>query len=364
MKRKPYGWFLTLAASVALSAVPVLAQQKGDEPGRVNAAKQVQPVNNQGESRTFDDQLRAEGVEPGRGAAVQGTRTQTQGTVRREGAAPATAPGAAPAQVQPAARGARNDNVQQQLDSDIASCLILANQNEVAIAKFAASKTQNDDVKKFAEMLEKDHSAMIAKLQKFTSHTHADRDTTRENLRSEIRSDNRETRETIREERAENREKKAEATTPAEVRKDNRETREAIREDRAENRVDRAQDRAAATQIQVQGGGTRVEVGAAGNNNASGNELLAIHRQMKQEMADQCLADTKKELSSKESNRFDECFVGMQIAGHMHMATELKVVRKHVSSEFEQVLAGGLQTTEEHLKHAKSLIEDLTKGSK
>jgi len=334
MKRNVFGWFLSLAAGIGLLTVtPVFSQQKGDEPGRVNASKQVQPVNNQGEPRDINDQLRAEGVQPG--AAGGTTRVQ---------AAPGTAraPGAAPA----GARAARSESTQQQLDSDIASCLILANQNEVALAKLAASKSQNDDVKKFADKLERDHSAMLAKLQKFTSHNFTDRDTSRdtsstgaaprENVRSEVRAENRETRETIREERAENRENKAET--------------------RREAQPARAGGAPGTTRTE---GNTVVHEAAAG---AHDHELIAAHRQIKHELADQCLADAKKELSSKNSNEFDECFVGMQIAGHMHMITELKVTEKHVSANLREVLTSGQQTSEEHLKEAKDLIKKLTRN--
>jgi len=325
MKRNAFSWFLSLAAGLGLVTVtPVFSQQKGDEPGRVNASKQVEPVNNQGEPRDINDQLRAEGVEPGRAGGT--TRVQ---------AAPGTAraPGAAPAAGRVAAR---SESTQQQLDSDIASCLILANQNEVALAKLAASKSQNDEVKKFADKLEKDHSAMIAKLQKFTNHNFNDRDTSRETSSTGAAP-----RENVR----------------PEIRAENRETREAIREERVENRANKAE-----TRREAQPGTTRTEGNTVVHETAAGghdHELIAAHRQIKHELADQCLADAKKELGSKSSNEFDECFVGMQIAGHMHMITELKVTEKHVSANLRDVLTSGQQTSEEHLKEAKDLIKKL-----
>jgi len=341
MKRNAFGWFLSLAAGLGLLTVtPLFSQQKGDEPARVNANKQVEPVNNQGQPRNFNDQLRAEGVQPA-GQAGQPSRGGV--VINRR------APGSG-------GRTSYNETMQQQLDSDIAECLILENQNEVALAKLAASKTQNDDVKKFADMLEKDHSAMISKLQKFASHQYSDRDTSRDanwttgaaaggatgnnTTREKIREDNRETRENIREDRRENREKKA--------------------EDRAETRPNNANQNVAANQNQP-AGGVRVQENNAGGQNNHANELISIHHQIKHEEADQCLADSRKELNSKKSNEFDECFVGMQIAGHMKMDSQLKVLRRHVSSNLEQVISSGEQTTEEHLKKAKDLIHKLTK---
>jgi len=351
MKRNAFGWFLSLAAGLGLLTVtPLFSQQKGDEPARVNANKQVEPVNNQGQPRNVNDQLRAEGVQPARQAGQPG-----RGGVVINRRAPGSG-----------GRTSYNETMQQQLDSDIAECLILENQNEVALAKLAASKTQNDDVKKFADMLEKDHSQMISKLQKFAGHQYSDRDTSRDanwttgaaaggatgnnTTREKIREDNRETRENIREDRRENREKKA--------------------EDRAETRPNNANQNVAANQnannqnTNQPAAGVRVQENNAAAHNNHASELISIHHQMKHEEADQCLADARKELSSKKSDEFDECFVGMQIAGHMKMDSQLKVLRRHASSNLEQILSSGQQTTEEHLKEAKSLIEKLTKSDR
>jgi len=363
MKRNALGWFLSLAAGLGLVTVtPLFSQQKGDEPGRVNANKQVEPVNNQGQPRNFNDQLRAEGVQaagqggqagqPGRGGVVINRR----------------APGSG-------GRTSYNETMQQQLDSDIAECLILENQNEVALAKLAASKTQNDDVKKFADMLEKDHSQMISKLQKFAGHQYSDRDTSRDanwttsagnagnaggNVRQEIRQDNRETRENIREDRRENREKKTEDRAEA---RNNNANQNAAGNQNANNQ--NANNQNANNQNTNQpAAGVRVQENNAGGQNNHASELISIHHQMKHEEADQCLADARKELSSKQSNEFDECFVGMQIAGHMKMDSQLKVVRRHASSNLEQIISSGQQTTEEHLKEAKSLIQKLTKSDR
>jgi predicted outer membrane protein len=53
------------------------------------------------------------------------------------------------------------------LDANVAACALLANQEEVALAEFALQHTQNADVKKFAEMLVRDHRAAISKLERF-----------------------------------------------------------------------------------------------------------------------------------------------------------------------------------------------------
>jgi predicted outer membrane protein len=52
-------------------------------------------------------------------------------------------------------------------DQQIAECLAIGNSEEAALGTLAASKSQNPQVKQFAEMLAKDHNQFIAQLQPF-----------------------------------------------------------------------------------------------------------------------------------------------------------------------------------------------------
>jgi len=52
----------------------------------------------------------------------------------------------------------------------LADCLILSNQEEIALLKLAQSKSKNNDVQRFAEMAIKDHEKAISELQKFAEH--------------------------------------------------------------------------------------------------------------------------------------------------------------------------------------------------
>lgn len=56
-------------------------------------------------------------------------------------------------------------------DRDVAEWLGICNQEEVAMAKLAAAKAKNKDVKDFAEMLAKEHGALLTQLQKFGAQT-------------------------------------------------------------------------------------------------------------------------------------------------------------------------------------------------
>jgi len=99
------------------------------------------------------------------------------------------------------------------------------------------------------------------------------------------------------------------------------------------------------------------DVVTRGGSAAAGGSLdwLNIHK----EMGQQCLADTKQELSAKEGSEFDHCFLGQQIGAHMHVITTLKVLRNYASAELRQKLDDELQLATTHLQHAKHLAEQM-----
>jgi predicted outer membrane protein len=84
--------------------------------------------------------------------------------------------------------------------------------------------------------------------------------------------------------------------------------------------------------------------------------------QIKHEIADQCLASTRRELESKSGSEFDECYVGMQVGAHMKMADALTVLERHASPELQPVLRKGLETVRTHLDHAKKVKKSLDEG--
>ena len=84
-----------------------------------------------------------------------------------------------------------------------------------------------------------------------------------------------------------------------------------------------------------------------------GLNWVAIH----QEIADEGLAGCKKELARYEGNEFDKAYLGHQLAAHLKAATELKVFKKHASSQLGAEIDDALATTEEHIKHLRSAMD-------
>jgi predicted outer membrane protein len=81
--------------------------------------------------------------------------------------------------------------------------------------------------------------------------------------------------------------------------------------------------------------------------------------QLQREIAQQCVADSKKYLNGKDEAEFDKCFVGMQIGKHAAMHTKLVVLQRHVGPEMQPMVSEGIQAIVKHMKAAESLMEKL-----
>ncbi len=86
---------------------------------------------------------------------------------------------------------------------------------------------------------------------------------------------------------------------------------------------------------------------------------MNVFEQIKEELADTCLASAQQELQEKKGADFDNCYVGMQIGAHMKMIDTLKVFERHATPELQQVLRKGLQTSQKHFDEAKRLMKGL-----
>lgn len=199
----------------------------------------------------------------------------------------------------------------------MASCVAIANQEEVAIARFASQKAKNSDVKSFAKTLIEDHQAFLKKLERFTP----------------------EAREGALEQ--------ASHSEPAD-----RQGRGTIQQTAAVEQQEERQRAGNARQAQP---GQQAQPGAQANQQAGGLDVIQLDR----EIAQQCISNAKKKLSEVDSDRFDHCFIGHQIAAHEAMVTKLSVLKRHCSGELAQLLEDGIETTNKHLKEAEKIMDKL-----
>lgn len=223
-----------------------------------------------------------------------------------------------------------NQQQHQQSDQQIAALIAACNRNEVEAAKFAMSKLQSSEAKEIATMLIKDHTETANKFSKWAGQAG--------NVNTSTRTGGDDRNENRREEGS---------------------REEGRREERREDRRDDDQSKAAPAKPNT----TAPNAPAIAANQqprmamkpaTGGLDWVSVH----QEIADESLASCKKELSRYEGNEFDKAFLGHQIGGHLMAAANLKVLKRHASSELCAEIDEALAGTESHLKKIRDLMEE------
>ena len=191
----------------------------------------------------------------------------------------------------------------------IATCLALDNQEEVILAKFAQEKSKNKEVADFAKMIAEEHQSCLKKLSKFAP------DASREGYLTDHQSEHSNSKN-------DSGLAAIGGSNPSSTTTPNRQN------------TQNAPTNGTAT---------------------TGIDMMQLQR----EIAQQCIADSKKYLSAKDGGEFDKCFVGMQIAKHAAMHTKLVVLQRHTTDEMKQMVTEGIQATAKHLKAAEALMAKL-----
>jgi predicted outer membrane protein len=203
-------------------------------------------------------------------------------------------PGAAAAQPgQPGAAGGGS------LDSHLAQCLTMDNQHEIALAEVAKQRSQDNEVRQFADRLIQDHTQFLQQLARFAGNQPG-----------------------------------IAGGQPGEGRPNER----------------TGQPGQPATGQPGQPGGAMAQAQGGQPN------FLALKQQIGQKALDM----TKKELEKKEGVEFDKCFIATQIGNHIWALSTLEVFKdQQISPDLRNVIEKGIQTTQEHLDHAKKLADNL-----
>jgi predicted outer membrane protein len=224
-----------------------------------------------------------------------------------------SAPQGQPAQGQPGHGQAGN----QIGDREMTEALLVDNQGEVAMAQFALQKTQNQEVRQFAQKLIDDHQKMIDSLKQAGAGEGATAATTGQSTTGQ-------------------------STTgqPA--------TAGASGQARPDPNATAASDRR-----------NSVNPGAAELGAGQGSSGPTDFVSLKRELGKQCLQSSQRELGSKQGAEFDKCYIGMQIAAHQHAVDTLTVFRRHASDPLGRTIDEGLPVVQAHLEHAKQLMKQL-----
>ena len=230
-------------------------------------------------------------------------------------------------------RGGQDSQVGGQVNSYFIACLRADNKNEIQASKLATQRASSPDVKEFAQQMIKEHSEFLAKLDRLAPSGGSDDATS-----------------TTRETRGENPASKTDAR-----RSDTDDNSDKSSDERGAN--DKNQKPSGQRNTTAQPGGqsdTRsLHANAAGQGSGAVGQLI----QIKQEIAERCLASLQEELSEKQGAEFDKCFMGMQVGAHMHMVDALTVISRHATGDLKKLTEEGRETAQQHLDHAKQIAK-------
>jgi len=185
-------------------------------------------------------------------------------------------------------------------DAHVADCLILSNQEEIALLKFGAEHTKNDKVKELAQSMIKDHEKAIGELRQFASPEHANEELTA-------------------------------------FKEGNRDV--ASREAR------------------------KVPADSANDAHGGQDGMMAKLHRMTKRAHEQCLVLSREELTKYEGHEFDQAFLGQQIGMHTGMLAKLKAAQEETSGELSQWTGKAQETTKKHKDHLEKLMNDLAKDA-
>jgi len=197
-------------------------------------------------------------------------------------------------------RGNRQAQSGDRFDAHVADCLILSNQEEIALLKFGVEHTKNDKVKDLAQSMIKDHEKAIGELRQFASPQHANEDLT----------------------------------------------------------ASKGGDRDVATRE-----ARKVPADSADDAHGGQDGLMAKLHRMTKRAHEQCLVLSREELTKYQGHEFDQAFLGQQIGMHTAMLAKLKAAQEETSGELSQWTGKAQETTKKHKDHLDTLMNDLAKDA-
>lgn len=216
----------------------------------------------------------------------------------------------------------------QQIEQHAAACLLIGNQEEIAMSEFGIERAESDQVKEFARDMVKEHTKMVSQLRKFTPQ---------------------------------------QASFELNVQRD-----PAVNDrnaGRGQGQGQSGQGQGAQGQSgqgqagQGQAGaGTRSGEATAARATTAGGGMMDQLLMMKRDKAQECLSIHKEMLKEHKGADFDKAFMGAQVAAHISMLAELRSMKGKVSGEFAELVSEGEKTTQQHLDHAKQVMEEVAKS--
>ena len=220
------------------------------------------------------------------------------------------------------------------VDHFLAACLLGQNKAEVELSQIALQRSENAEVKQFAQKMITDHQKMIDQLQPLAmAQGGANRGA------SSILGGNSESQG-----RSETTEGRTSDTTAVPGSAGASQTLPPTGTSAA------IPPATATTEITASPNATTTATGGGAL-----HQLMQIDRQINE----RCLQMAKEELQQKSGAEFDKCYVGNAIGMHAHALAALEVIGKQTQGTLAQVAQQAQPTVQQHFDNAKQLMKQL-----
>jgi len=227
---------------------------------------------------------------------------------------------------------------QTPVDHFFAGCLLAKNKAEVELSQIALQKSENPEVKQFAQKMVQDHQKMIQQLQPLAMQGGASRSTS-STLGSSSESRGRS------------------ATTEGRT----SDTSALPGSSGASQTIPPSGTSATIPSADATAGTTTsgTATTTAGMGNSAVHQLMQIDRQINE----RALQVARDDLQQKSGAEFDKCYVGNAIIAHVHALAALEVIGKQTQGALAQVAQQAQPDVQQHLDHAKQLMKQLESQS-
>lgn len=314
MSRKWIGAFV-LTATGAMIAGPALAQSSAE------SGTGQSTVGREGQSSSSS----------GTGSASRAGGTSGAGSAAGRSSAGQSSAGSS------AAAGSHN------LDQKIAVCLLLGNQEEVALAQFAQQRSQNDQVRQFAEQMIEHHQQAISQIQQAAPETAA--------LNLQLQGGQGEGGASG----AASGQSSTQGSTSRSGAGGTAGANSTSASGTAGSTASSGAGRNSGTSATAGSSGAGGTTGGAGASSGQDQQAIQLAHQIKQE----CLNLTQQQLAEKQGADFDKGYMAQQVAAHVSMLAELRGSKNFAGSQLQEIISQGEQMTQQHLDQAKQIVMQL-----
>ncbi len=225
----------------------------------------------------------------------------------------------------------------QAVDHYLAGCLLAKNEAEVQLSELAQQKSENAEVKQFAQKMIQDHRKMIEQLQPLAGmQGGANRQVPGAfGAQSEAQG-------------------RSEATEGRST-----DTTALPGSSGATQTISPSGTIAAAPRIGTLSDATAARNAAGSAPSGVGNGALHQLMQIERQIGERCLQATRDEMQQRSGAEFDKCYVGNAISAHVHALAELQVIGQQTQGTLAQVAQQAQPTVQQHLEQAKQLMKQL-----